>query len=66
MPLAYTVAIFRSSFNWGEIISKQLSTCILQAQSPKEGEAPAFHMASYLLDVSSQIRKEVEYWVSMA
>jgi hypothetical protein len=51
MPLAYTVAISGSSFNWGEIISKQLSTSILQAQTPKEGEAPAFHMASYLLDV---------------
>jgi hypothetical protein len=45
------MAIFGSSFNWGEIISKKLSTNILQAQSPKEGEAPAFHMASYLLDV---------------
>jgi hypothetical protein len=51
MPLAYTVAISRSSFNWGEIISKQLSTNILQAQTPKDGEVPAFHMASYLLDV---------------
>jgi hypothetical protein len=29
MPLAYTVAISRSSFNWGEIISKQLSTNVL-------------------------------------
>jgi hypothetical protein len=28
MPLAYTVAISRISFNWGAIISKQLSTCI--------------------------------------
>jgi hypothetical protein len=28
MPLAYTVAIFRIGFNWGAIISKQLSTCI--------------------------------------
>jgi hypothetical protein len=51
MPLAYTLAISRSSFNWGEIISKQLSTCKLQAQTPKEGEVPSFHMASYLLDV---------------
>jgi hypothetical protein len=51
MPLAYTVAISGSSFNWGEIISKQLSTNVLQAQMLKEGEAPTFHMASYLLDV---------------
>jgi hypothetical protein len=51
MPLAYTVAISGTSFNWGTIISKQLSTCILQAQQPKEGETPAFYMASYLLDV---------------
>jgi hypothetical protein len=51
MPLAYTVAISGSSFNWGEIISKKLSTNVLQAQTSKEGEAPTFHMASYLLDV---------------
>jgi hypothetical protein len=31
MPLAYTVAISGTSFNWGAIISKQLSTCIRQA-----------------------------------
>jgi hypothetical protein len=42
MPLAYTVAISGSSFNWGEIISKQLSICIQQAQTPKEGETPSF------------------------
>jgi hypothetical protein len=51
MPLAYTVAIFRIGFNWGAIISKQLSTCIQQAQTLKEGETPSFYMASYLLDV---------------
>jgi hypothetical protein len=51
MPLAYTVAISRSSFNWGAIISKQLSINILQAQTPKEGETSVFFMASYLLDV---------------
>ena len=28
-----------------------MRTIILEAQSPKEGEAPTFHMASYLLDV---------------
>jgi hypothetical protein len=28
-----------------------LSICIQQAQTPKEGETPAFYMASYLLDV---------------
>jgi hypothetical protein len=38
IPLAYTMAIFGSSFNWGEIISKQLSTSILQAQKLNEGE----------------------------
>jgi hypothetical protein len=51
MPLEYIVAISESRFNWGEIISKRLSTSILQAQTPKEGEAPTFHMDSYLLDV---------------
>jgi hypothetical protein len=51
MPLAYIVAISRSNFNWGAIISKQLSICIQQAQTPKEGETPTFYMASYLLDV---------------
>jgi hypothetical protein len=51
MPLAYTVAISKSRFNWGAIIFKQLSICVLQAQMPKEGEAPTFHMALYLLDV---------------
>jgi hypothetical protein len=42
---------FGSSFNWGAIISKQLSINLLQAQTPKEGEVPIFYMASYLLDV---------------
>jgi hypothetical protein len=51
MPLAYSVAIFESIFNWGAIISKQLSICIQQAQTPKEGETPAFYMDSHLLDV---------------
>jgi hypothetical protein len=31
IPLAYTVAISKSSFNWGAIISKQLSICVEQA-----------------------------------
>jgi hypothetical protein len=44
--LAYTVAISGSSFNWGVIISKQLSIYVQQAQTPKEGEAPTFYMAS--------------------
>jgi hypothetical protein len=51
IPLAYTVVIIRCSFNWGEIISKQMSICVQQAQASKEGEAPTFYMASYLLDV---------------
>jgi hypothetical protein len=51
MPLAYTVAISRSSFNWGAIISKKLSINLSQAQTPKEGEVLTFYMASYLLDV---------------
>jgi hypothetical protein len=51
MPLAYTLAISISIFNWGAIISKQLSTRIGQVQKPKPGEVPFFFMASYLLDV---------------
>jgi len=51
MPLAYTAAISCTGFNWGAIISKQLSTCINQAQTSKEGDSPAFYMALYLLDV---------------
>jgi len=51
MPLTFTVAILGMGFNWGDIISKQLSTCIRQAQMPKEGETPSFYMASYMLDV---------------
>jgi hypothetical protein len=51
MPLEYTIAISRSGFNWGAIISKHLSICIQHAQTPKEGESPIFYMASYLLDV---------------
>jgi hypothetical protein len=45
MPLAYTVAIARINFNWGVIISKQLSICVQQAQTPKEGEVPTFYMS---------------------
>jgi len=51
MPLAYTMAISRSSFKWGAIISKKLSIYIQQAQMRKEGETPTFYMDSYLLDV---------------
>jgi hypothetical protein len=51
MPLDYTVAIFGSGFNWGAIISKQLSIYIQQAHTTKEGETLVFYMASYLLDV---------------
>jgi hypothetical protein len=35
MPLAYIVAISGNSFNWGEIISKQLSIYVQQGQAPK-------------------------------
>jgi len=51
MPLVYTITISSTSFNWEEIISKQLSTCAQHDQMTKEGERPTFHMASYLLDV---------------
>ena len=51
MPLAYIVGISGSSFNWEAIISKKLSTNVAQDQVSKEGEAPTFHMALYLLDV---------------
>jgi hypothetical protein len=51
MPLAYTEAISGTCFNWGAIISKHLSTCIRQAQTPKEGETPSFYMASYILEI---------------
>jgi hypothetical protein len=51
MPLDFTVAILGTGFNWGAIISKQLSTCIKKAQAPKEEDTPTFYMASYVLDV---------------
>jgi hypothetical protein len=35
MPLAYTMAISRSNFNWGVIISKQLRICVQQDQTSK-------------------------------
>jgi hypothetical protein len=38
-------------FNWGDIITKQLSSRIEQAQNPQPSEVPSFYMASYLLDV---------------
>jgi hypothetical protein len=31
MPIAYTIDIFGSGFNWGAVISKQLSIYIQQA-----------------------------------
>jgi hypothetical protein len=51
MPLDFTISISSTGFNWGAIISKQLSTCIKQAQEMKEVDTPDFYMASYLLDV---------------
>jgi hypothetical protein len=51
MPLAFTVSISGIGFNWGAIISKQLSTCIRYAQVLKEADTPSFYMASYILDV---------------
>ena len=50
MPLDYTMDLSRSIFNWGDIISKQLSTGIEEAKNPKAGEIPTFYMAYYLLD----------------
>jgi hypothetical protein len=51
LPLAYHVAMWGKKFNWGGVISKQLSLKIIQAQSPKPGNPPEFHMVSFLLDV---------------
>jgi hypothetical protein len=51
MPLAYTMEISIRSFNWGAIISKQLSINLSQAQTSKEGEVLTFYMVSYLVDV---------------
>jgi hypothetical protein len=51
MPLAFTIVVSGTSFNWSAIISKQLSTCIKQAQAPKEGYNPTFYMDLYLLDI---------------
>jgi hypothetical protein len=51
MPLAYTMVIFGSRFNWGVIISKHMSINLLQAQTLKEGDFLIFYMESYLLDV---------------
>jgi hypothetical protein len=51
MPLAYTVTIVVCNFKWGAIISKQLSICVQEAQTSKEGEEPTLYMALYLLDV---------------
>jgi hypothetical protein len=38
MPLAHTVATSGSTFNWGAIISKQLSTRIEEAHNPNSGK----------------------------
>jgi len=51
MPLEYTVAISMSVFNWGAIISKQLSIRVEQSHKPKAGEVSSFSMAYYLLHV---------------
>jgi hypothetical protein len=51
LPLAYYVVMWGRKFNWGGVISKQLSLRISQAQSPKPGDPPCFHMVSFLLDV---------------
>jgi hypothetical protein len=53
MPLAFTVVISGTGFNWSAIISKKSSTYIKQAQVPKEGDTLSFYMASYLLDINS-------------
>jgi hypothetical protein len=45
------VASSGSTFNWGDIISKQLRTKLEEVQNPKPKETLAFYMASYLLDV---------------
>jgi hypothetical protein len=51
LPLAYYVVMWGRSFNWGGIISKQLSLNFAQAESPKHGDPTSFHMVSFLLDV---------------
>jgi hypothetical protein len=51
-PLSYSLRPKNTNYTiTGMIISKQLSTCILQAQQVKGGETLAFYMASYLLDI---------------
>jgi hypothetical protein len=42
IPLAYTIAMQGKRFNWGAIISKQLSTIIEQAQKPSHEWYPHF------------------------
>jgi hypothetical protein len=51
IPLAYTMEIIGRSFKLGPIISKKLSIGVHQAHTSKEGEAPTFYLASYLLNV---------------
>jgi hypothetical protein len=51
LPLAYHVAMWGKTFNWGGVISKQLSLKIAQEQSLKLGNPPEFHMVSFPLDV---------------
>jgi hypothetical protein len=48
--LAHIVATYGITFNWGAIISKQLSTRIEEVQNTKPEKTHAFYMASYLLD----------------
>jgi hypothetical protein len=51
IPLPYIVVIARRIFNWGAMILKLLSIYVQHAQKLKEGEAPTFYMALYLLIV---------------
>jgi hypothetical protein len=59
MPLAYTVVIIGCNFNWGEIISKQLSICMQQAQT--EGRRDTIFLHG-LVPARCHLHKEHFHW----
>jgi hypothetical protein len=51
MPLIYFCANVGASFNWADILSKNLKNAISAITQAQPGNFPSFHMDSYLLEI---------------
>jgi hypothetical protein len=51
IPLIYFYAYLGTSFNWADILSRNLTTAISIGKQSQPGTFPNFHVSSYLMDI---------------